>query len=279
MDLAELDLQALEVDQDVVAGHDLVVHTAAVVHATTSAERALQERVNVDVTRALVAACRKHAVPRLLHVSSTAAVGISGRQEAPADEAFPFNLQGLGLGYAETKREAEFLVIGADEPGFETVVVNPGFMFGRHRHGYRGSEVVTSALGRTLVPCLRGGLSVVHVEDVVDGIKAAAERGRHGERYILSGPNVSFRDVAQTVARLSGRRKLVVTVPDAARAAAGLYFNRLRGRTGSAAPRLYLDRRYAYQYYSSEKARIELGYLARSLDDIVADVLEYLSEP
>ena len=41
VELVQLDLQALEVDQDIVAGHDLVVHTAAVVHATTSAERAL----------------------------------------------------------------------------------------------------------------------------------------------------------------------------------------------------------------------------------------------
>ena len=142
VELVQLDLQALEVDQDIVAGHDLVVHTAAVVHATTSAERALQERVNVGATRDLIAACRKHSVPRMLHVSSSAAVGICGRPEALADETFPFNLQGLGLGYAETKREAESLVLAADQPGFETVVVNPGFMFGRHQHAYRGSEVV-----------------------------------------------------------------------------------------------------------------------------------------
>ena len=151
-------------------------------------------------------------------------------------------------------------------------------MFGQHQHAYRGSEVVASALGRRVVPCLRGGLSIVHVEDVVDGIRAAAERGRHGERYILSGPNVSFHDVAQTVARLSGERKLIVTVPDVARAAARFYFNGVRGRAGGGAPRLYLDRRYAYQYYSSEKGRVELGYRARSLDEIVSDVLDYLRE-
>ena len=252
-----------------------MVHSAAVLHASTPGERALQESVNVGATQALVDGCRRYGVPRLIHVSTTATIGISERPAVPADESFRFNLEQLDLGYATSKRQAEALVLGADSGGLETVVANPGFVFGRHREGYRGSDVISRVLRSPIVPCTRGGLSVVHVDDVVDGIRRVGERGRRGERYILSGPNVSFHQIARTVARLSGERRLVVTVPDLVRDLAGRYLN---GRAGTR-PRLQLDRRYAYQYYSSEKARTELGYGSRTLAEIVSDVLDYLREP
>ena len=274
--IVELDLLDLNANLDAFAGHDLVVHTAALLHARTSAERALQERVNVDVTRSVVAACRHSAVPRLVHVSSTAAIGISPGPRAPADETFGFNLAHFDLPYNETKRRAEHVVLAAGRAGLETVVASPGFTFGRHRGGYRGGEVVERVLRRRVVACTNGGLSVVHVDDVVDGIRRVAAAGGVGQRYILSGPNVSFHEIARTVARIAGEKRLVLSVPDAARDLAGVFLNSRYARQRGIAPRLYLGPRYAYQYYSSAKARTELGFDPRSLSAIVEDAVAYL---
>ena len=55
-------------------GESWVVHSAAVIsYATRDAE--LQRRVNVEGTRNVLAACRRHRVTRVLHVSSVVAVG------------------------------------------------------------------------------------------------------------------------------------------------------------------------------------------------------------
>jgi dihydroflavonol-4-reductase len=49
------------------------------------------------------------------------------------------------------------------------------------------------------------GLNLVHVDDVALGHLAALERGRVGERYILGGQNVPFRQMLHDIAGIMGR--------------------------------------------------------------------------
>jgi dihydroflavonol-4-reductase len=256
---------------DVVSGQDLVIHAAAILSARSPEERALQERVNVGATENIIEACRRNGIRRLVHVSTTAAIGISSNPRAPADERFHFNLDDLGLSYHSSKHQAERLVLQANSGTLETVVVNPGFMFGSHQGGYRGGEVITRVLRRPVVICTDGGLSVVHLDDVVDGIRRAADHGRAGQRYILSGENVTYSAIARTICRLSGIKKMVISVPNVLRDLAGILVSRIAG----ADAHLYLCRRYAYQFYSSQKARAELSYQPRPLEAIVADYLNF----
>jgi len=50
------------------------------------------------------------------------------------------------------------------------------------------------------------GLNLVHVDDVALGHLAALERGRVGERYILGGQNVPFRQMLHDIAAIIGRK-------------------------------------------------------------------------
>ncbi|HEU4719859.1 MAG TPA: NAD-dependent epimerase/dehydratase family protein [Gemmatimonadaceae bacterium] len=252
--------------------HDLVVHAAALTRAHGPDGGRLMETVNVEMTRNVIEACRRAGVPRLVHVSSTAAIGISPDPRTPADERFTFNLGDLGLSYNVSKRNSEQLALDANGAGLEVVVVNPGFVFGWHEPRYRGGEVISRVLNTSPVVCTGGGLSMVHVDDVVAGIVQAADRGRGGERYILSGDNRSFREIADTVLRVAGVRRRILAMPDRARDLLGRVSN-ARARRRGAPPNLVLDGRYAYQYYSSEKAAAELGYQRRPFESIVEDFL------
>jgi dihydroflavonol-4-reductase len=274
LELIDRELCDLESILEMFADQDLVIHTAARLHAHTLNERVIQRKVNVEATRNIIEACRRQAVPRLLHVSSSAAIGISIGPGAPADETFPFNLDHLGLSYNVTKHQAEQLVLEANGPDLETVVVNPGFMFGRHQGGYRGGAVIERVLRRPVVVCTDGGMSLVHVDDVVDGVRRVADYGRPGERYILSGENLSFHEIARTVSRVSGKRKIVISIPTPLRDLAGVLLNSSFAQHRGLAPPLHLRRQYAYQFYSSEKARLEVGYDPRSFESIVADSLD-----
>ncbi len=149
---SSLDVCELGREPEALAGQDLVVHTAAIVHAESQAERELQRRVNVEGTRSVVQACRLAGIPRLAHVSTVAAIGISPAPRTPADEQHAYNLAHLDLAYSRTKHEAERLVLEANHSRLETVVANPGFAFGAHRGRYRGGEVIERVLRRRIVP-------------------------------------------------------------------------------------------------------------------------------
>jgi dihydroflavonol-4-reductase len=89
-----------------VAGHDVVVHAAAITAYLGGAQDA-QQLVNVEGTRNVAESCRIQGVRQLLHVSSVAAVGIPTDPSCPANEDFDFNLEGSGLTYHITKWRAE----------------------------------------------------------------------------------------------------------------------------------------------------------------------------
>lgn len=268
VDFQPMDLEnPKEGDLAAFAGQDLVIHAAARLHAATPAEQSLQEQVNLEGTKHVVHAARLNKVPRFVYVSSTAAIGISDDKQRPADESFEFNLSNLRLIYNESKHRAEKHVLAANDKEFSCTVVNPGFTFGPDSKGYRGFEVLERVLRRRLVVCTHGGLSVVHVDDVADGIVSASARGHAGQRYILSGENVSFHQIASVVARVADQRKIIVTIPNSLLSIIQLY---MRSRRRSD---IRFDRRYAYRFYSSEMARRELGFAPRPFTDIVKEAL------
>lgn len=258
-----------------VAGMDVVVHTVAMTDASSPEERSRQEEVNVRGTRNVLEACySQDSVSKLLYVSSTAAIGIPSNPEKPANEAFNFNLGGLGLSYHRTKRRAEKLVLDANGDDLSTLVVNPGFMFGPHRGEYRGSKVIDRVLDRRIVLCTGGGMSIVHVDDVVDGTLNAVQRGRYGQRYILSGENLTFREIAEVVCRVSDEQRVVLSVPNPVRDLLGYIKDSIPGLSGNTF-HPHLHGRYAYPFYVSEKAKRELDYEPRGFPDIVAEYLDF----
>ncbi len=259
---------------DVFGGYDLVIHSAAKLYANSPDEKINQEKVNIDGTKNIIEACLRNGVPRLLYISTTAAIGISPDPDKPADETFPYNLEHLDLAYNSTKHRAEQHVLNANSSSLETVVVNPGFIFGCDGEKYRGAEVIEPALRKRFIICTNGGLSIVHIDDVVDGIHRTAKDGRAGGRYIISGSNVTFPVIARTVGDKMGQAVNVLVIPDFIRGLFGILFRRL-AKIRHTPPPLHLSRRYAYQFYSSEKARRELGYTPRCFEDIVNDYINF----
>src|SRR5436305_4189330 len=102
---------------------EAVVHAAAVVEfAPRWAAR--QREVNVEGTRHVLEAARAGGIKRLVHTSSIAAVG-RGTPGTIADETTRYDWP-LGLGYNESKRDSERLIMRAE--GLETVCLNPALV-------------------------------------------------------------------------------------------------------------------------------------------------------
>jgi dihydroflavonol-4-reductase len=255
-----------------VDGQEIVIHAAG---AIAYASRQEHGPVNEGGTRNVVTACSRLGVRRLVHISSVAAIGIPEDRYRPADEAFVFNLDGSGLSYHISKRRAEQVVARAVAGGLDAVVVNPSSINGPHGRDFRGRELPDGVRRRSVVPCFAGGTNVVHVEDVVQGVLAALCRGRAGERYILGGENLTWREMAKTVAEMLAVRRIFVAVPAFITGAAAWLGHAVAPLTGLP-PRFSFDVHFCanrFLFYDSRKAAEQLGFKPRPYAAIVREYL------
>lgn len=176
-------------------GCDVAVHAAAHVKQHGKLDELL--RVNVRGTENTLAAARAASVARLVHVS-TEAVLADGKPIVKADETRPYPVDLAGP-YPHTKALAEKAVIAADRglhpDGLETVVVRPRFIWGDGDTSVL-PELVAAVKAKRF-GWIGGGrypTSTCHVDNVVEGVLLAAERGTPGEIYFLTdGEPVEFR--------------------------------------------------------------------------------------
>nr|TKV97813.1 hypothetical protein SEVIR_9G519701v2 [Setaria viridis]TKV97814.1 hypothetical protein SEVIR_9G519701v2 [Setaria viridis]TKV97815.1 hypothetical protein SEVIR_9G519701v2 [Setaria viridis] len=99
--------------------------------------------------------------------------------------------------YEKSKFIADRIALQAAAEGVPITLVYPGVMYGA------GALTTVNFVSRLLIERFNGRLpghigdgygmqSFSHVDDVVSGHIAAMEKGRVGERYLLTGENVSL---------------------------------------------------------------------------------------
>lgn len=238
-------------------------------------------RTNVDGTLAVMEAAQQAGVERVVYTSSVATLRVAGAQ-GPVDEAAPLTPHEAIGAYKRSKVLAERVVEKlVAERGLPAVIVNPSTPIGPRdvRPTPTGRIIVEAASGK--IPAfVDTGLNLAHVDDVAEGHFLALERGRTGERYILGGEDVMLQQMLRDIAGLCGRRAPTMQLPrwplyplaHAAEAAA-----RLTGKE----PFITVDGLNMSKYrmfFTSEKARRELGYAPRPYRDGLRDALEWFRE-
>ncbi len=182
-------------------GVDVVFHVAAISIYWRS-KPDLIYKVNVDGTRHVLDAARLAGVKRVVFTSSAAAVGIvRGR---PSNEADPYHENIVKFPYGHSKWLAEEVARQAARNGQQVVIVNPSVIVGPRDINWGAGSIIKEIANRRVPGTPPGGVNYVAVSDVVAGHIAAAERGRPGERYILSGENLTHRQLMDIVARVVG---------------------------------------------------------------------------
>lgn len=258
-------------------GCETVFHLAAKVSFDPSKLPELMA-VNGEGTRCFLEAARLAHVQRVVVVSSACTVGLSAAADEILDESSTADaaLEDRNP-YLKSKRAAEKHCQDAANAGQQAIIVNPTTVFGPgDRTLNSGTLIRQVALGR-FVPMPPGGSNVVDIDDVVDGILAAAQRGRSGERYILGGANLTFHEILSQIAKVVGRRPIFVPVKAGARLpmmAAAWLVGRITG-SRLITPQIIGDT-FAYKFYSSRRAEAELGWRAkRAFGDTLAAAWEY----
>ncbi len=249
-------------------GAKVFYHLAGCARAWTR-DPAEYEHVNVAGTGEVCSACETHAVPALVHVSTNLVECGDDKRRIVTE-------------YQRTKLRGESVVRGYVERGHRAVVVRPSRVYGP------GPLTESNAVTR-IVDLYRRGLfrvrladggargNYVHVDDVVEGMLRAAERGSSGMAYTLGGENASIAELLATVAVATGRHARVLALPLAvARGVAtfakmGTWFGFRPPITPEWVSLFALD-----WPSSSEAARRDLGYAPRSLRDGLEQTVRWL---
>lgn len=256
-----------------------VYHLAGII-SIIPGENRLVTRVNVDGTQNMLCAAASAGVRRLVYTSS-----IHAMERAPegivGDENLPFNVQNPLGAYDRSKAQASVMVQQAAANGLDAVLVCPTGVIGPY--DFRRSE-----MGQLIYDCARGkpqlyvegAYDFVDVRDVADGILLANEKGKTGENYILSGERMTVRALFQTVRKITGRAFPWLKVPySLARFVAR--FTPLYYRLAKIRPQftLYsLEVLASNSHFSSAKARRELGYSPRPLQQSISDTIHWFLE-
>lgn len=233
---------------------------------------------NIEGTRAVMQAALAAKCERVVYTSSVATLKLhdDGR---PSDETRPLGENdGIGV-YKRSKVAAERLVerMVANE-GLPAVIVNPSTPIGPRdvRPTPTGRILVEAASGR-MPAFVDTGLNIVHVDDVAAGHLLARAKGKTGERYILGGQDMALSEMLGVIARLVGRKPPKVKLPR------GLIFPLAYGaeavaRVTKREPFVTVDglKMAKYRmYFSSDKAKRELGFTARPAEDAIRDALDW----
>ncbi len=235
-------------------------------------------RANVDGAVSMVRAAASAGAERIIHCSSVAALGLTG-DGTPANEDTPARDSDFIGTYKQSKYRAERAVLDlARAENLPVVVVNPAAPVGPRdiKPTPTGKMIRDAAAGR-MPAYIETGLNIVHVDDVAEGHALALEKGRIHERYVLGGENMALLDVLTLVAQVAGKRPPSVRLPEGVIWPVAWAMETFANLTGipPLVTRDHLKMARKKMFYSSEKAKQELGYNPRPVRHAVEDAVTW----
>jgi len=258
------------------AGMDIVFHLAAKISIGINSYELLR-KVNFEGTKNLVDACKKSGVKRFIYFSSIHALK-HAPLNVPVDENRPLLKDGRS-GYERTKALADEWVRSRGANGMEVIVLNPTAIVGPYDYkpSLMGQMIIKIYRGKLplLVP---GGYNWVDVRDVALAAANVIEKGRNGERYILSGEWQTLEGIAQIISEITGKeiKKIMIPMFIARFGVPFIYtWSKLTGRrplyTGQALEIIS----HANKNILSKKAERDLDFKARPLNASIKDTIEW----
>lgn len=169
---------------------------------------------NVESLRRVLDIAAKANLHKFVFCSTIGTIAIAENGES-ATEDMPFNWADIGGPYIESRRRAEDMVLDYARtkglPAVAMCVSNPYGPLDWQPH--QGMMVKAAALGKMPVYVKGVSTEVVGIEDVAEAFLLAADRGRIGERYIISESFMPMRQMFETAATAVGAKPPRFGVP------------------------------------------------------------------
>jgi dihydroflavonol-4-reductase len=263
------------------AGREALFHVAADYRLFVPRPEEMY-RANVDGTRNIMLSAMEAGVIRIVYTSSVATLGLNP-DGTPADEDTPVNFSHMIGHYKRSKFLAEAEVKRLVEvESLPAVIVNPSTPVGPRdaKCTPTGNMILRAASGR-MPAYVETGLNLIHVDDVAQGHLLAFERGRIGERYILGGWNMTLREILLELSFVTGKPAPRVRLPHNLVLPLAYVAETLARAMRTREPFLTVSGvRLAKKrmFFSSEKARRELDFKTRPVQEALIDAVAWFRQ-
>ncbi|MDA0929791.1 MAG: NAD-dependent epimerase/dehydratase family protein [Bacteroidetes bacterium] len=231
--------------------------------------------VVIEGSRNVLNAARDNGNLPMVYVSSSTAVD-GTEEKVILNEDSPLTLSKANFVYPHAKKQVEGMCKEYAAEGLPVCIVNPTEVYGpQDWEKITCGNLIDFATTKT-IQLAEGGTSIVHVDDVAQGILAALEKGKPGERYILGGENMEFKDLAALAMEILGKpakismisRKMLLTLAWISKT-----FKINMGFEPAVIP-------YAVKYWfvDNSKAKKDLGIQFRPPREILEPTLNWVKE-
>lgn len=262
-------------------GAQTVYHVAGMIDITGTKDD-LVWKVNYDGTVNVVEACKKCGVKNLVFVSSVDCIPVNDDMH-PIRETSRFDTACLSDAYGKSKAAASQYVINSNTASLKTVVVQPSCVIGPDDIYHNNSVCTLVSLyekGIFMVSLDFGAYNFVDVRDVAAGMISAAEKGRGGESYFLSGETLTVDEFIATLAEINGKNppkvKMSKTTLLHLCPEISLFFKTMHWPP--VLTPFSINKICENCDFSYEKAANELGYSPRSAKESLRDTVNWLKE-
>lgn len=258
-----LDTLSLE---DSLKGAHCVIHSAANVSFNPRHSKKIFA-VNVEGTKNIVNTCLKLGIPRLIHISSVAALG---RQKGIAhlNEESKWVDNALNSDYAESKYLAELEVFRGQEEGLSIVMINPSVIMAPADWN-KSSAQVFKYVWNNKPFFTTGSLNYVDVRDVASMAYSLCSSNIEGERFIANGGTVTYQILFAEIAKRFNKKAPRIGI-GASVVSIASWIEEIRSMITQSEPLFTRQSsRMACETfeYDNQKATKRLGFQFRSLEE------------
>jgi nucleoside-diphosphate-sugar epimerase len=262
-------------------GCDKVMHAAAVAKMSAK-DNSIFYSVNVEGTRHMLDVALQCGVKKFVFTSSCAVMGPSDKH--PVRECDP-RITAFENDYEISKHWAEEMVKEYSRRGLFSIIVAAPRIYGPGHdcNGNAMNGVFKSILklGVAFVPSFENTLAnYAYVDDVVSGHFLAMDKGLGGEKYILGGENLSYREFFQAIKKNSSKNIRLIRVPKMLLKTWGFFHMmicRLTGRQTHVTPAI-IDRLAQNRALSCDKAIRQLGYTITPFSEGIQKTIFHLTQ-
>ncbi len=237
--------------------------------------------VHLHGTRLLCEAAKEASVATMVLASSSGTIAVS-EDDQVFDETFPQPVDVfLRWAYYASKYYQERAALeNFAGDGQRLVIMNPSLLLGPDDERLSSTKPVLDFLARKIPYSPSGGLNFVDVRDAAAAFIAALEKGRHQEKYLLGGANMTFAEFFGRLERLSGVSAPMLKVPKQLAMAGSSIISSLYKNWGKTSPVMpnEVEQAEYFWYFDSSKAEEELGFAPRDPQETLQDTITYLRE-
>lgn len=235
--------------------------------------------INVDGTRNIIESSIDKNFKKVVYVSSVDSVPKTQGHDV-IYEPKEYDINKVDGVYSKSKVLANQIVLDAySNHNLDVSIVLPSAIMGPNDpFNAPINSAIRKFINDKLPAITRGGYDIVDVRDVAKGILAVLDKGKAGESYLLTGHDITVKDLIALAGSLSNKKPVKRTIPHFVIKMASPFIQ-MHAKIRHKAPLFTgfsMDCLKQNSNYSYKKANEELGYNPRPLNETMKDTIEWM---